>query len=439
MTPSPKKPALQAEIASLDLQGRGVFTHDSSTYFVPGAFPGDVGGFALDEDGELAHWELITPSPDRVASDCPHHGPCGGCDFLELNEKARLKIKSDWIKELTVAISPESPPEILPFVASSESMRYRPRLRLHQSRSRSELFVGFLPAATHQEKIPGGVVRINDCKLAIKPISKILKPLTQALARLPFKFEGFYLLGNVAPHEEIAGHLVLARGWTANRVIHPLEELCENIGLKGISIGTPEGKIEKVVGEVGIFDLVAPRCGPVPLGVEPAAFVQGNIFQNPALIKTVVHFCQPRPGACIHEGFAGAGNFSVPLALAGAEVFAVESGSSSFRWLKKNSLKVGMGSRLHCIFGDAAKELPKIETAATTLLIDPPRNGFPSIPGLIAKKKYEKIVYVSCDATALIKDARALVRQGYRLTQIRGFDIYPRTSHLEIVALFQKE
>jgi len=71
-------------------------------------------------------------------------------------------------------------------------------------------------------------------------------------------------------------------------------------------------------------------------------------------------------------------------------------------------------------------------------LVDPPRTGTPGIGRIVGKLQPKKVVSVFCDLDALEKDSAAIVKSGYRLAEVAGFDLYPRTHHVEVVCLFEK-
>jgi 23S rRNA (uracil1939-C5)-methyltransferase len=73
------------------------------------------------------------------------------------------------------------------------------------------------------------------------------------------------------------------------------------------------------------------------------------------------------------------------------------------------------------------------------VVVDPPRTGMSkeALQGAIDLNA-PTVVYVSCDVATFARDARKLVDAGYRLAQVRGFDLFPNTPHVETVATFQR-
>ena len=75
--------------------------------------------------------------------------------------------------------------------------------------------------------------------------------------------------------------------------------------------------------------------------------------------------------------------------------------------------------------------------AANVVLLDPPRAGAGErVISSIASLAPRTIVYVACDPAALARDSAYLAAQGYKLDQIRAFDLFPMTAHMELVARF---
>ena len=88
---------------------------------------------------------------------------------------------------------------------------------------------------------------------------------------------------------------------------------------------------------------------------------------------------------------------------------------------------------------DLTKELPATSWGKEKydkILLDPPRTGAEEICLQIKKFGAKKIVYVSCNAATFARDAKILTENGYKLENIAMADMYPHTSHMEVIGYF---
>jgi tRNA/tmRNA/rRNA uracil-C5-methylase (TrmA/RlmC/RlmD family) len=75
--------------------------------------------------------------------------------------------------------------------------------------------------------------------------------------------------------------------------------------------------------------------------------------------------------------------------------------------------------------------------SANVVVLDPPRAGAGAqVISAVTQLKPRTIVYVACDPAALARDAGYLRDQGFVLDEIRAFDLFPMTAHMECVARF---
>jgi tRNA/tmRNA/rRNA uracil-C5-methylase (TrmA/RlmC/RlmD family) len=88
--------------------------------------------------------------------------------------------------------------------------------------------------------------------------------------------------------------------------------------------------------------------------------------------------------------------------------------------------------------GDVEKILPRF-SKADVIILDPPREGAgKNVVESMVSLKPRTIVYVACDPAALARDSAYLESLGYQLAEIRAFDLFPMTQHIESVALFKR-
>jgi 23S rRNA (uracil1939-C5)-methyltransferase len=151
--------------------------------------------------------------------------------------------------------------------------------------------------------------------------------------------------------------------------------------------------------------------------------------------------------------FCGIGNFTLPLARRSAEVFGIEGSDELTQRAKENAIHNHLGERVNFACSNLFEVTPSVVKSwgkADKWLIDPPRDGAMALAnslGLMAnsddseEKAYlpKRIVYVSCNPATLARDVGILVGQaGYRLKAAGVINMFPHTSHVESIAVFER-
>ena len=177
------------------------------------------------------------------------------------------------------------------------------------------------------------------------------------------------------------------------------------------------------------------RIGEAEFSTQAPSFFQVNTAQAGKLVDIVMRELGDVNGAYVADLYAGGGTFSIPLALAGADVVAVESAGSSVRDLRRNADANGV--EIEVVGGDAARELAELE-GVEALVVDPPRAGLADgVPAQIAELGPERVAYVSCNPSTWARDVERFAQCGYRLTSVQPVDMFPQTYHVEIASIFQ--
>ncbi len=87
--------------------------------------------------------------------------------------------------------------------------------------------------------------------------------------------------------------------------------------------------------------------------------------------------------------------------------------------------------------GDVLARLPV--QPLDLVVLDPPRAGARSgVVGQVAARTPARVVYVACDPAVLARDVATFREQGYALSQLRAFALFPMTHHVECVALLTR-
>lgn len=182
--------------------------------------------------------------------------------------------------------------------------------------------------------------------------------------------------------------------------------------------------------------------------MEPGGFSQVNSGQNQNLVTFVIGEIQNRLGKksdvadlAVFDLFAGAGNFSLPLARLGIHVTAVELNAESVSRAQSEINNLSLFN-LRFVQNDVAAFLRDIrgkEPKVEVVLLDPPRAGCsPEVVDELIKLNPTNLVYVSCDPVTLARDLKFFFAAHYCFESATPFDMFPQTSHVETVTVLSK-
>ena len=151
---------------------------------------------------------------------------------------------------------------------------------------------------------------------------------------------------------------------------------------------------------------------------------------------------QPKKNELIIDFFSGLGNFTLPIATFGSSVIGVEGDDALVESGLKNATSNNLSENVNFMKVDlfnAELEDIKLLGKADKWLIDPPRDGALNLIHLINSDiQPKKIVYISCNAATLGRDANILTNEkGYKLSKSGILNMFPHTSHVESISLFE--
>jgi tRNA/tmRNA/rRNA uracil-C5-methylase (TrmA/RlmC/RlmD family) len=177
----------------------------------------------------------------------------------------------------------------------------------------------------------------------------------------------------------------------------------------------------------------------VPHSFEVAAdgFWQVHPGAPRVLVDAVLSLLEPRPGERVLDLYAGVGLFSAFLADAvgpSGSVLAVEGDRRAASLAATN-----LGDRVSVETGRVDRVLSRRRERADLVVLDPPREGAKrAVVEAVVATGPRAVAYVACDPAALARDVAIFAEHGYALTDLRAFDLFPMTHHVECVALLEK-
>jgi 23S rRNA (uracil1939-C5)-methyltransferase len=175
---------------------------------------------------------------------------------------------------------------------------------------------------------------------------------------------------------------------------------------------------------------------------KPNEFTQVNPQINQVMIRRAMQLLNPQAGEKIADFFCGIGNFTLPIARSGAQVLGLEGLANLVDRANESAALNQLQANTEFGVADLFKMTPEALTALGHFdkwLVDPPRDGaFELIKSLEPGNSPQRIVYVSCNPATLARDAGVLVNEkGYTLSSAGVINMFPHTSHVESIALFE--
>lgn len=174
--------------------------------------------------------------------------------------------------------------------------------------------------------------------------------------------------------------------------------------------------------------------------VDTAGFWQVHRGAPEALVGAVLEGAGVRPGDRVVDLYSGVGLFTVFLAEAAGDRGRVQAVEGVGRAAEHAARNLAAYPWVETFAGPVERLLedPRIESCDVVVL-DPPRQGARQrVVRGIADLGPRTVVYVACDPGALARDTAYFAEEGYRLDRLRAFDLFPMTSHVEVVALLSK-
>lgn len=388
---------------------------DGRTVFVPRTAPGDqVELVRVREHRRYARaraGRIVEPSPLRTEPPCPHYmrDDCGGCQLQHLLPEAQRDARRRFVGDALRRIGGLdcADPEL---EAAPSDWEYRTKLTLHSDGARVGL---------HPIDQPAAVFDLETCLITSPALVALWRAVRVRRGLLPARFRHLVLRldrdGGLHVIVEVAG----AAPWPdADRLSTELEHAghCATLWLRGDT-----GAARVVSGSTDAFPAtVFEQVHPV-MGARARAFALD-------LLGEVT-------GTVVWDLYAGIGETTRALAARGAAVHSVESDRRAVAYAERAS-DLGYPAAPKWIAGRAEEvvaRLPRAELVVT----NPPRSGMDErVTAALDAGGARRIAYIACDPATLARDIGRL--RAYRVSQVRAFDLFPQTAHVECVALLER-
>lgn len=406
--------------------GRMIARHEGEVLLVAGAIPGErIRARVTRAEKRVAFADtvrVLEPSADR--REPPADPACGGCLYAYITYERQLRLKAEIIRDAFTRIGRIPVEQDIP-VAASQERGYRMRARFHVRDGRP----GFYREGTHELCDPAPAGQVLDASI------EAVEAVVASLGAQGVGVTSVELSENIAADQR-AMHLELRDVRVSPGA---LDRAAAAAGLTGCTARGADHSFytsgDPIVSD-SMHVLTSGRTTEGSLRRHPEAFFQANRYLLPALVGSVMDAVTD--GAVL-DLYAGVGLFSVVLAAAGrTDITAVEGDPVSGADLLRNAAP--FQERLRIVRSSVEAFVARGgRTPPKTLIVDPPRTGMSKeAADAVAMMGAARIVYVSCDAPTMARDARRLLDAGYRVVSLQGFDLFPNTPHVETLGVFER-
>ncbi len=431
-------------------EGMGVGRLEGRVVFVPDTIRGEIWEVQLLKVNKNVAWgkgvRLLEASPLRVQPDCPHAAKCGGCQYRHMDYNEELYAKkcrvSDALRRLG-GVETELPDT----VGAEDPLRYRNKVQFPVGPGHQEALIGFYRPRSHD------IIDVEDCLLQPKSAAEARKAVKQWMAqcKIPPYDESTRkgLLRHLYLRTNQQGETLCCLVINAKKLPHGriLIDLLQSSlpGLVGVVVNSNTKDTNVILGDEyytlwGQDYLEEKLCG-LTFRLSVPSFFQVNRAQTERLYALALDFAELTGSETVLDLYCGIGTTSLAMAQKAGKVIGAEIVPEAIEDAKENALRNGI-SNAEFFCGDAGEVAFKLANDGVrpqVICVDPPRKGLQAdVPGIIADMEPDRIVYVSCDPATLARDVKRFDELGYHLVKAQPVDLFPRTAHVETVALLTK-
>jgi 23S rRNA (uracil1939-C5)-methyltransferase len=375
------------KIDSVAFGGEGVGRVGNFVVFVPFSAAGDELEVEITQlkkkfvRGRIL--KIIKDSPIRVKPLCRYYEKCGGCCYQHLNYEYQLAIKKKQVEDAFRRIGKFENPPVLEAIASPGIYNYRGKAQLHAGGVPDRRIIGFLDISGSK------IVDIENCRIMEETINEKIRALREN-KRFLHDNDAQLTIWSDCPADQSSGKESIVR--------------------------IVKGKY-----------FLVPRNG----------FFQANLYLTDKLVDEVCRLTGDNEINTIVDACCGSGLFSVFLSSYAKNIIGIEINEKSVRYAQINAENLGIRN-VRFIHGDIEKVLQREflqqGDKIDLIVLDPPRTGCEKeVLKAIVDLRPGKIIYISCNPATQARDVKYLNECGYNLQSLLPVDMFPQTSHVEVI------
>ena len=488
-----KGQVFEAKVERVDFPNKGIAETGEGTIVVKNSLPGQIIKLSVNKvrkgkaEGRLL--EVMEKSPLETGHPCSHFGVCGGCTYLSLPYYEQLKIKEGQVKRLLDGVLQRQERTWMWEGIKGSPVEYEYRNKMEFSFG-DEMKDGPLSLGMHKRGSFYDVVTVDDCRIVDGDYRLILETVRDYFADHGVGY--FHKL----THRGYLRHLLVRKASRTGEILVALVTTSQEAGGKDAvrtsqepeknSVSLESDVIEKQLLQgfldrlltleregklsgrfAGILHIVNDSQADVVksdhteilygqeyfyeelLGlrfkISTFSFFQTNSHSAEVLYETAREYVGEfgdcpggDSGKIVYDLYSGTGTIAQLMAPVAKKVIGVEIVEEAVESARRNAEENGL-ENCEFIAGDVLKVLDEIEEKPDLIILDPPRDGVhPKALLKIIRYEVDRIVYISCKPTSLVRDLEVFLDNGYQVERAVAVDQFPWTANVETVILMQK-
>lgn len=387
---------------------------------------------------------VIKRSDLEKERNCEHLDVCGGCTYQTMSYEDELAYKKNLIEKL---FKEELGIEKIEMIPSPVSREYRNKMEYTFS---DEYKDGPLSLGLHMKNKFYEVVNTDDCNI-INQDFNIIRKFTRGY------FDGKLKPYNKMRHTGELRHLLIRRSSLGHILVNlvttsasydysdyfnELLNLSLEGEIKGIIHTENDSLSDAIVPEkVSLYygdDYIIEELLGLKFKVSLYSFFQTNTKSAEVLYTMAKEMIGDIKNKNLLDLYSGTGTITQILGKDAKSALGIEIVEEAVESARENA-KLNNLDNVKFICGDVFKEVKELDYQPDVVVLDPPREGInPRAIDKIIDFNTDNFLYISCNPATQVRDLKRFIERGYRIDDIKILDQFPRTYHVETIALIQK-
>ena len=390
--------------------------------------------------------EKLEDSPLETGTPCASYKECGGCLYQTLTYENEDKIKKEMLQKLYKCVFSGD----IVFHPSLEVEGYRNKMEYTFSDNGDEART--LSLGLHKKKRFYEVAPTDDCNIVDADFTKI------RVASLNYFKEKGLKYYHKKLHDGALRHLVIRKAFFTKEILINLVttsdynieddfiQMLLNLNLDGKIKSIYHTKndslsdvvqADKLILVYGKEDIDEKLLG-LKFKIGPFSFFQTNSRAAERMYERIQELLDEEKLDVLFDLYSGTGTIAQILAKKAKKVYSIEIVEEASK-KARITCELNEIDNVEVINGDVLKVIDELDERPDAIVIDPPREGVhPKALRKLIDYKAEKIIYVSCNPKTHVNDLKEFIEAGYTIKLVEVFDNFPKTSHVECIALIQR-